>query len=79
MRPPKSAKLENVDHSFHAIYDRDVKWEDGAANELLTLPKGVKVKIFTHDPVTRRIDMKIRFHVFGHIGGFGVDGCLGSP
>lgn len=61
MRPPKSAKLENADHSFHAFYDRDVKWEDGAANELLTLPKGVKVKIFTHDPVTRRIDMKLRF------------------
>ncbi|MBI4610877.1 MAG: hypothetical protein HY726_17945 [Candidatus Rokubacteria bacterium] len=61
MRPSKSAKLATADHSFHAIYDRDVKWEDGAANELLTLPKGVKVKIFTHDPVTQRIDMKIKF------------------
>ncbi|MFQ5830238.1 MAG: cupin domain-containing protein [Candidatus Methylomirabilia bacterium] len=61
MPPRKSAKPENADHSFHAIYDRDVEWEDGLANELLTLPKGVKVKIFTVDPVTRRIDMKLRF------------------
>ncbi|MFQ5968091.1 MAG: hypothetical protein ACE5MI_10835 [Acidimicrobiia bacterium] len=60
MPSPKRAKLD-ADHSFHAIYDKDVKWEDGLAMELLTLPKGVKVKVFTHDPITQRIDMKIKF------------------
>ena len=27
-------------HSFKAIYDRDIPWEDGADNNILTLPKG---------------------------------------
>ena len=61
MPPKKPAKPKKADHAFHAIHDRDVKWEDGAANALLTLPPGVKVKVFTHDPVTRRTDMKVRF------------------
>jgi len=46
---------------FKAIYDRDVKWEKGAANELLTLPKGLKVKIFAYDPIMKRIDLKVKF------------------
>ena len=61
MPPAKSADPGKAHHSFHAIHDRDVEWQEGLASELLTLPKGVKVKIFTHDPVTRRIDMKIKF------------------
>jgi len=50
-----------ADRRFRAIHDREVKWEEGAANRLLTLPRGVKVKVFAHDPVTRRIDMKVKF------------------
>jgi hypothetical protein len=49
------------DHTFKAIYDRDVAWEEGVANELLTLPKGVQVKVFAHDPAMKRIDMKVKF------------------
>jgi len=31
------------------------------ANELLTLPKGVQVKIFNYDPLMKRVDMKVKF------------------
>ena len=53
--------MRQADHRFRAIHDRQVKWQEGAATKLLTLPRGVKVKIFSHDPVTRRIDMKVKF------------------
>ena len=52
---------KDFDRSFKATYDRDIPWEEGAANELFKLPKGVQVKIFAHDPVMRRIDMKVKF------------------
>jgi hypothetical protein len=52
---------DGPDHAFKAIYDRDLPWEEGAANELLTLPKGVQVKVFARDPAMKRIDMKVRF------------------
>jgi len=53
--------MKKADHRFRAIHDRQVKWQEGAANKLLTLPQGVKVKIFSHDPVTKRVDMKVKF------------------
>ena len=65
--PPtkKTAKKKNAenffDNRFRAIYDKTVKWQEGAALKLLTLPKGVQVKIFNHDPVMQRIDMKVKF------------------
>jgi hypothetical protein len=51
----------DFDRKFRAIYDRDVEWQESAAIDLLTLPKGLKVKIFAHDPVMKRIDMKVQF------------------
>lgn len=61
--PPKkkAARKDKFDHRFRAIYDKTVKWQEGAAIKLLTLPKGVKVKVFAHDPVMKRIDMKVKF------------------
>ena len=53
--------MKQADHRFRAIHDRQIKWQEGAATKLLTLPRGVKVKIFSHDPVTQRIDMKVKF------------------
>ncbi len=53
--------MKQADHRFRAIHDRQIKWTEGAANKLLTLPRGVKVKVFSHDPVTQRIDMKVKF------------------
>ena len=49
-------------HEFVALYNDEVEWQEGdAANELLNLPPGVKVKIFNFDPVMKRIDMKVKF------------------
>ena len=53
--------MRQADHRFRAIYDRDVKWQEAAATTLLTLPRGVKVKILAHDAVMKRIDMKVKF------------------
>jgi len=49
------------DHRFKAIYDKDIPWDEGTANKLMTLPKGVKVKIFSYDPVMKRVDYKVKF------------------
>lgn len=61
MSSKKKLGRKKPDHRFKAIYDKDVKWEEGAANELLTLPKGLKVKIFACDPIMKRMDLKVRF------------------
>lgn len=53
--------MRREDHRFRAIYDRQIKWTQRPATKLLTLPRGVKVKIFAHDPVMKRIDMKVKF------------------
>ena len=53
--------MKKPDHRFRAIYDKDIKWDEGSANKLLTLPKGVKVKVFGHDPVMKRVDYKVKF------------------
>ncbi len=57
----KKGARKKFDNRFRAIYDKTVKWQEGAAVEMLSLPKGVQVKIFNHDPVMQRIDMKVRF------------------
>jgi len=48
------------DHAFHAIFDKDVPWQEGSKT-VLTLPEGVEVKIFAHDKAMGRIDMKVKF------------------
>ena len=49
-------------HDFVALHDHEVAWQSGPeANELLTLPDGVEVKIFAYDPVMKRVDMKVKF------------------
>ena len=35
---------DGFDHEFLAIHDSDIEWEEDLANELLTLPKGLKPK-----------------------------------
>jgi len=57
----QAASGDGADHTFKAIYDRDIPWGEGVANDLLTLPKGVQVKVFAHDPAMKRIDMKVKF------------------
>lgn len=58
---PKAAKAKGYDHTFRAIYDRDIPWESDDVRGILKLPRGVKVKVLNHDPVMGRIDMKQRF------------------
>ena len=53
---------DGCDHEFLAIHDSDIEWEEGLANELLTLPKGVKAKVFAHDKKMGRIDMKVKLY-----------------
>jgi hypothetical protein len=53
--------MRQADHRFRATRDRQIKWTERPATKLLTLPRGVKVKIFAHDPVMKRIDMKVKF------------------
>ena len=57
----KKSARKSVDRRFCATYDKDVKWQTGDANELLTLPPGIQVKIFAYDRVMKRIDMKVKF------------------
>jgi hypothetical protein len=52
---------DGYDHEFLAIHDSEIEWEGDVANELLTLPNGVKAKIFAHDKKMGRIDMKVKF------------------
>ena len=52
---------DGCDHEFLAIHDSDIEWEEGLANELITLPKGVKTKLFPHDTKMDRIAMKVKF------------------
>lgn len=61
MMSPQAPTDTAPDHTFRAIHDHEIAWQEDVANELLTLPKGVKVKIFAHDPVMKRIDMKVQF------------------
>ena len=55
--------LSIFSHTFRAVYDKDIAWEDSenVDNDILTRPKGVKVKIFAKDEVMKRVDMKVKF------------------
>jgi hypothetical protein len=61
MPAKRKTARKTPDHRFRARYDRDVAWDEDTANELLTLLKGLKVKIFAYDPVMNRVDFKLRF------------------
>ena len=53
-----SSEIENLsafDHSFKAIHDEEVPWEDGLDNNLLTLPPGIQVKVFAQDEAMKRV------------------------
>ena len=52
---------DSYDHSFKAIHDHEIPWEEGVANELMTLPAGGKAKVLSHDKAMKRIDMKVQF------------------
>ena len=60
-RAAKKVIKRDGDHTFRAIYDKDIPWESDDVRGILTLPKGVKVKVLNYDPVMNRIDMKQRF------------------
>ncbi len=57
----KRAAAPRYDHTFRAIYDRDIPWENDDVRGILKLPPGVQVKVLNYDPVMNRIDMKQRF------------------
>jgi hypothetical protein len=57
----KPAAAGGFDHTFRAIYDRDVPWQSDDVLGILKLPPGVQVKVLNYDPVMKRIDMKHRF------------------
>ena len=52
---------DKFDHRFKALYDSELDWQSGLANELLTLPEGVQVKVLNQDLEMKRIDMKVKF------------------
>ena len=60
---PKATQstADRYDHTFKAIYDRDIPWENDDVRGILKLPPGVQVKVLNYDPVMNRIDMKQRF------------------
>ena len=57
MKPNQQA---NYDHTFRAIHDDEIPWQEGSKS-VLKLPDGVQVKIFAHDKAMGRIDMKVKF------------------
>jgi len=61
MKSKKSRAAKGCDHTFRAIYDHEVEWENDDVRGLLKLPPGLKVKILNHDPVMKRVDIKLRF------------------
>ncbi|MCZ6603824.1 MAG: hypothetical protein O7A03_01610 [Alphaproteobacteria bacterium] len=56
-----SAATDGYDHTFKAIHDHEVEWEEDDVRGLLKLPPGVKVKVLNYDPVMKRLDMKQKF------------------
>ena len=57
----KPAAAEGCDHTFKAIYDHEIPWENDDVRGVLKLPPGVQVKVLNYDPVMKRLDMKQRF------------------
>ena len=53
--------MDKPDHGSYSVHDRDVKWDERAAEEVLALPKGLEIKIFAHDSGMNRIDFKLKF------------------
>lgn len=45
---------------YHIAHRWDLEWQDDT-NDILTLGKGVQVKILYHDPETQHTDMLVRF------------------
>ena len=56
-----SGEETGFDHGFKAIHDGEIPWEDGLDNNILTLPAGVQVKVFSQDTAMKRVDMKVKF------------------
>ena len=50
MKPNQQA---NYDHTFRAIHDNEIPWQEGSKS-VLKLPDGVQVKIFAHDKADRK-------------------------
>jgi hypothetical protein len=46
-------------HALVVVHPDELEWEDDT--DLFTLPKGIKIKIFCHDPATGRRDGFVRF------------------
>ena len=57
MKPNQQA---NYDHTFRAIHDDEIPWQEGSKS-VLKLPDGLQVKIFAHDKAMGRVDMKVKF------------------
>ena len=57
----KPAVADGCDHTFKAIHDHEIPWENDDVRGLLKLPPGVQVKVLNYDPVMKRLDMKQRF------------------
>ena len=52
-----SVSVSDLVHEFVALHDDEVDWQAGdVANEYLTLPPGVQVKIFNYDAAMGRVD-----------------------
>jgi len=56
----KPYQQTNYDHTFRAIHDDEIPWQEGSKS-VLKLPDGVQVKIFAHDKAMGRVDMKVKF------------------
>ncbi len=52
---------DRMDHTFKAIHDDEIPWQDDVDANFLTLPEGVQVKVFAIDEAMKRIDMKVKF------------------
>src|SRR5262249_17176510 len=57
-KPATSA--DGYDHTFKAIHDHEIPWENDDVRGMLTLPPGVQVKVLNYDPKMKRLDMKQR-------------------
>ena len=57
----KPAATDGYDHTFKAIHDHEIPWENDDVRGVLKLPPGVQVKVLNYDPVMKRLDMKQRF------------------
>ena len=47
----KPVAADGCDHTFKAIYDHEIPWENDDVRGVLKLPPGVQVKVLNYDPV----------------------------